>query len=233
MARHAQGIPVQLNTPVTRITWDGPGVVVDTPSGSINARAAVITVSTRMIQDEAIAFSPALPDWKREAYDAITLGNANKIAFRIDRNLLGDCHSTAWIKVSPDQGMWFQLRAFDRDLANGYLAGSLGETTEREGEAAMLALGRQALISAFGTDILKAIQVEACTRWQHEPYIRGAYGAAKPGKAHLRKDLATPIDDRLFFAGEAVSLDFFSTCHGAHLTGIAAVEAAAKTLSRS
>jgi monoamine oxidase len=68
--------------------------------------------------------------------------------------------------------------------------------------------------------------------WQHEPWIRGAYGAAQPGKAHRRYDIATPIDDRLFFAGEAASLDFFSTCHGAHLTGIAAVEAAAKTLGR-
>ena len=120
-----------------------------------------------------------------------------------------------------------------RDMANGYLAGPLGEETERAGEAAMLALGREALASAYGSDILKAIQTEACTRWQHEPYIRGAYGAAKPGQAHLRRDLATPIDDRLYFAGEATSLDFFSTCHGAHLTGIAAVDAAAKTLGRS
>jgi monoamine oxidase len=48
----------------------------------------------------------------------------------------------------------------------------------------------------------------------------------------LRKDLATPIDDRLYFAGESTSLDFFSTCHGAHLTGIAAVESAAKAVGR-
>ena len=63
--------------------------------------------------------------------------------------------------------------------------------------------------------------------WQSEPWIRGAYGAAQPGKAHLRKDLATPLDGKLYFAGESTSLDFFSTCHGAHLTGIAAIEAIA------
>ena len=96
----------------------------------------------------------------------------------------------------------------------------------------MLALGRQTLASAYGGDILKAIEVEACSMWQHEPWIRGAYGAAQPGKAHLRKDLATPIDDSLYFAGEATSLDFFSTCHGAHLTGIAAVESAAEAIGR-
>ena len=123
------------------------------------------------------------------------------------------------------------MRAFDRDMANGYLAGALGEVTEAKGEAAMLALGR-ALASAYGSDILKAIQAEACSMWQHETMDSGRIWGGAAGKAHRRHDIATPIDDRLFFAGEAASLDFFSTCHGAHLTGIAAVEAAAKTLGR-
>jgi monoamine oxidase len=226
VARHADGIPVELKTPVTRIRWDGPGVLVETPTGTIDARAAVITVSTKVMLDDVIDFSPALPAWKQEAYAAITLGNANKVSFKIDRNLLGGEHNTAWIRVTEDQGMWFQLRPFGRDMANGYIAGSIGAAVEAEGEGAMIAIGRQALASAFGSDILKAIQIEACTMWQHEPWIRGAYGAAQPGKAHLRRDLATPLDDRLFFAGEATSPDFFSTCHGAHLTGIAAVDLA-------
>ena len=232
VARHAEGIPVELNTPVTKISWDGPGVEVETSAGTIAAKAVVITVSTRIIQDDVVQFSPALPDWKREAYEAITLGNANKVSFKIDRNLLGEAHNTAWIRATPEQGMWFQMRAFDRDMANGYIAGALGEAAEAEGEAALIACGREALKSAFGSDMLKAIQVEACTTWQSEPWIRGAYGAAQPGKAHLRKDLATPIEDRLFFAGESTSLDFFSTCHGAHMTGIAAVEAASEVIRR-
>ena len=35
-----------------------------------------------------------------------------------------------------------------------------------------------------------------------------------------------PVDDRLFFAGEACSPNFYSTAHGAWLTGITAAEAA-------
>jgi monoamine oxidase len=225
VARHARGVPVSLSTPASRVDWSGPGVKVDTPSGTISARTALITVSTKIIQDGAIAFGPDLPDWKLEAYHAIKLGNANKISFKIDRNLLADSHSSGWVKVRPEQGMWFQLRAFDRDMANGYLAGKLGEETEAAGRDAMLALGREALVLMYGTNILKAIQAENCSMWQHEPWIRGAYGAAQPGKAHLRKDLVTPIDEKLYFAGESTSLDFFSTCHGAHLTGISAIEA--------
>jgi monoamine oxidase len=105
VARHADGIPVELKTPVTRIRWDGPGVLVETPTGTIDARAAVITVSTKVMQDDVIDFSPALPAWKQEAYAAITLGNANKVSSKIDRNLLGGEHNTAWIRVTEDQGM--------------------------------------------------------------------------------------------------------------------------------
>lgn len=225
VARHAQGIPVELGNPVRTVKWDGPRIEVETANGTISARAVVITVSTRVMQEDVIKFSPPLPAWKREAYDAIQLGNANKISFKIDRNLLAEEDSSAWVKVHPDQGMWFQLRAFDRDMANGYLAGALGQEIEAQGERAMLDIGRQALVMMYGSDILKAIQVEACSMWQSDPWVRGAYGAARPGKAHLRRDLATPIDGRLYFAGEATSLDFFSTCHGAYLTGLAAIDA--------
>ncbi|MGI4951748.1 MAG: FAD-dependent oxidoreductase, partial [Janthinobacterium lividum] len=38
--------PAWLDTPATRIAWDGPGVRVDTPRGTVRAAACVVTVST-------------------------------------------------------------------------------------------------------------------------------------------------------------------------------------------
>jgi monoamine oxidase len=234
VARHPEGIPVELSTPVRRIEWGGPRVRDVTVAGTVEAGAVIVRVSTKVMQDGVIAFDPPLPAWKRDACDAIQLSNANKVSFAIDSRYLGvDGHSSLWVKVTERQGMFFQLRPFGRNMANGYLAGELGAEAEREGPRAMLDLGRTALKTAFGSDIVKQIGVSACSTWQSEPWIRGAYGAARPGQAHRRKDLATPIDDRLFFAGEAVSPDFFSTCHGAHLTGIAAVEQVARVLAPS
>ena len=45
--------------------------------------------------------------------------------------------------------------------------------------------------------------------------------------------LAAPVDDRLFFAGEACSLRDFSTAHGAYLTGVAAADQAIAARRRS
>ena len=229
--RHAEGIEVQLSTPVERISWGGPSVKLATPSGQVEARAVIVTVSTRVLQDEVIAFDPPLPSWKREAYQAIQLGNANKVSFALPREELGvpeEGSSSAWAKVDDRQGIWFQLGAFGRGMANGYIGGALGLEVERAGEAAMLATGRDALARMYGSDVGGKITAEACSMWSSDPWVRGAYGAARPGKAHLRADLATPVGEQLFFAGEATSLDWFSTCHGAHLSGIAAVEAVAE-----
>lgn len=234
ITRHAEGLPVSLSTPVTKIEWGGPRVRVTTPDGTIDAGAVVITVPPSVIQAGNITFDPPLPMWKQEAFDAVRLGNANKVTFQIDPRHLGvETHSGLWVKVTERQGMFFQLAPFGYPMANGFLAGELGAEAEREGVDAILATGLGALKQAYGSDIERHVTASACTAWQSEPSILGAYGATLPGKGHLRKDLATPIDNRLFFAGEATSLEFFSTAHGAHLTGAAAAEAAISAVSAS
>ena len=83
----------------------------------------------------------------------------------------------------------------------------------------------------FGSDVKPRITATTITAWGRDPLVIGAYGAAKPGHTHLRKDLAVPVEDRLFVAGEATSPEFYSTCHGAHLSGIEAEDAIAVSLS--
>jgi monoamine oxidase len=207
-------------------------VKVATRRGTIEARTVVITVSTNVLAAESIDFVPALPDWKVSAAAAIPLGTANKVAFGIDGRHLGvDGHTNVAVPVAGDQMMSFQFRPFGYDMANGYLAGQLGRELEAAGEVEMIAAARDALKWVFGNDIAKHITTAACSRWGYEPSILGAYAAAKPGQADRRADLAEPIDNLLFFAGEATSPDFFSTCHGAPLSGIAAVNAASTVRS--
>jgi monoamine oxidase len=88
------------------------------------------------------------------------------------------------------------------------------------------------LARLFGNDIRRQIAPLASTAWQHDPWTRGSYSYALPGHADDRALLAAPVDNRLFFAGEACSPNFFSTAHGAYLTGLAAAEAALASLPR-
>ncbi len=60
------------------------------------------------------------------------------------------------------------------------------------------------------------------SHWSRDPFARGSYSHALPGHADKRAVLAAPVNDRLFFAGEATSPDFFTTAHGAQESGMRA-----------
>lgn len=218
---------VRLNTPVQAISSSPSGVRVTTPHGVIAANAVIVTVSTNTLADEVIAFDPPLPLWKREAIAAVPLGHANKVALQVSRSLLSDlaAFNTA-VPIGDGQMIGLRFRPYGRDLIDGYLGGTAALELEEAGEAAMVDVAAQAASVVLGSDVKHHIQATVASRWGQEPFIRGAYAAAMPGSATLRSDLALPIENRIFFAGEATSPDFFSTCHGAWESGIAATRAA-------
>jgi monoamine oxidase len=124
--------------------------------------------------------------------------------------------------------MSIQLRPFGLDYVVGVTGGRFGAWLERAGPAASVDYLTERLVAAFGSDIRSALSSRTIvTAWAGDPWTLGSYSAAVPGAGHQRRELARPVDDVLFFAGEACSPDFMATCHGAYLTGIAAVDSIA------
>lgn len=233
IARFGADLPVTLSAPVTRIAWNGPGVRLETPQGTVEARAAVLTASTGVLGSGRIRFDPALPDWKASAIAAVPLGNANKIAFSVRRDIFGRPAGRFSIFSSTGaDALNFQVRPCGALMVAAFVGGSMADGLERAGPAAAKALALERLRAIFGAGFEKEVTGACVTAWRSDPYIGGGYSAAKPGQAHRRADLATPVGDRLFFAGEAVHMDFYSTAHGAYLSGVAAAEAAAAVIRR-
>ena len=101
-------------------------------------------------------------------------------------------------------------------------------------DLALLVIAQMLLDGArFGADALKGLSRPLASSWFRDPWSRGGYSAARPGHAGARANLAVPVEDRLFFCGEAASPKYSATCHGAYLTGIAAGKSAAKALAKS
>src|SRR5579862_8745910 len=61
VAKLGEPLPVALSTPAQRILWSNRDVEVETPSGKITARAAIITVSSNVLTSGNIRFAPELP----------------------------------------------------------------------------------------------------------------------------------------------------------------------------
>ena len=230
VAAYGAGLPIRLSTPASAVDWRGPGVRVATASGDLEARLAIVTVSTGVLAAEQLRFSPGLPPAKLTAIENLPLGIADKAVFGLTGDALGlPAGGYAIAHEGTSRTASVEIRPFGRDIVICYFGG--GYARELEESGGLVAAGEAALVNLFGASVRKHLTRPSTTNWHLDPFARGAYSAARPGHAHRRAHLAAPLGDRLFFAGEACSLDFFSTCHGAHLSGIEAALAAAQVLA--
>jgi len=234
VARFAADIPATLNCEVTRIDSRGKDVRLATAQGDLRARRVIMTVSTGILGGGQIAFDPPLPDWKQQAIADLPVGNHNRICLILDgRQRTEDLPEGGVLLDGESEPMALRLRPFGYDYVVGLTGGRFADWLERAGPEASADLATENLKKLIGNDIAKHVIGHSVTAWRGDPWVRGAYSAARPGAAHQRRELARPLDDRLFFAGEATSTEFYSTAHGAYLSGIAAAEAAAASLDRA
>ena len=232
--RHARGVPVSLGTTVQSIDWRSGPIRIVTNKGLIEADRVILTVSTNVLAEQKITFTPSLPSWKVEAAAAVPLGTANKVVFGLDPATSPIRDSFSALVPFAGSGLTsLQFRPYERDLISFYLAGPVAADLERQGSEAMVAACRETLSAVFGSKIGGALHSPASVRWGSIETIRGAYASAQPGFADRRSRLGEPIADRLFFAGEATHPEFFSTCHGAHLSGIRSVAEVEESRARN
>jgi monoamine oxidase len=227
ISRLAQDLPIELNAAVTDIDNSGKDIRLTTSRGVATAKAVIVAVSTGILGGGDIRFTPDLPDWKQQAIADLPLGGHNRIALSFDRNVFGDDHPRGTMVLSSEaEPMSFEIRPFGFNYVSGMTGGRFADWLERAGIEASVDLAKENLKKAFGSDITKHVVRHLVTAWRGDPWVKGAYSAARPGTVGQRPRLAEAIDGRLFFAGEATSSEFFASAHGAYLSGIRAADEA-------
>ncbi|HYM72219.1 MAG TPA: NAD(P)/FAD-dependent oxidoreductase [Stellaceae bacterium] len=223
----AEGLPIAFNTKVSRVEHRGKRLVLDTSRGRVSAERAIVAVPTAVLACEDLAFDPALPR-KFDAANGLPLGLADKLFFAFD----GEDVPERFLVGSTRQRetMSYQVRPFGRPRINCFFGGAFAAALEREGIEAMAAFATDELAGLLGADVRRRLRPLAASFWRRDEFARGSYSYARPGHADDRAALASPVDGRIFFAGEACSLNYFSTVHGAYDTGITAAEAALDSL---
>jgi monoamine oxidase len=230
MGKLGETVPMALSTPVTRVTWSGRDIGVETPSGRISARAVIITASSNVLSSGAIKFTPELPKRQLDAAAKLSLGSYDRIAVQLAGNPLGLGRDELMIEQSTGTrtGALF-ANIGGSSLCTVDVAGSFGRDLASKGEAAMVDFATEWLTKLFGADIKTAIKRSAATRWDTSPFILGAMSGAAPGGQASRRVLAEPMGN-LFIAGEATHEILWGTVDGAWESGERAADAALKKL---
>jgi monoamine oxidase len=226
----AEGLPVAPEAAVSRVDHRGPVVRLETRRGMVTASRVIVTVPTSIIAQEIIRFDPPLPD-KLAAAAGLPLGVDDKLFISLEGPIPGLEHGAYLVgSTTSRETMSYQVRPLNRPAIYCFFGGCFAAALEREGQAAMFFFAADELTRLLGSEVRKRMTPLASTAWQRDPWARGSYSYALPGHADDRAVLAAPVDDRLFFAGEACSPNFFSTAHGAWLSGRTAAEAALASL---
>ncbi|MGB8819058.1 MAG: NAD(P)/FAD-dependent oxidoreductase [Rhizobiaceae bacterium] len=221
-------VPVVLGTPVRAIRWHGPRVEAVTDRGAIRGKRIIITVSTGVLAFGNIEFEPELPTEYSQAFFDLPMGMLTKIPLELRGTRLGLKPFEDFLIEQPARhDLYFLCFPFDQDLMVGFVGGDFAWELSVAGEAAARDFAIDRLCGIFGSDVRKLVGRSMMTNWGAEPTVRGAYAAARPGRASARNVLAQAIDGRIWFAGEALGGPLIQTCAGARLSGESAANAIA------
>ncbi len=230
IAKLGDQLPVSLSTPVSRISWGSRDVEVETSAGRIDARAAILTVSSNVLVSGSIKFNPDIPKRHLDAAAKLSLGSYDHIALLMPGNPLGLSHDDVMIEQSTSTRTAMLLaNTGNSALCVIDVAGAFGRDLSSQGEAAMVAFAREWLAKLFGSDVAAAIKKSSATRWNSSPYVLGAMSAASVGGEGGRKTLTEPIG-AMFLAGEATHETLWGTVDGAWESGERAADAALRKI---
>ena len=220
VARFGEDVPVELSTPVRKILWDVPGVACVTDRGTIRAKAAIVTASPAVLAFEEIEFVPELPTNYTEAFFDLPMGMLTKLPIEIKGTRLGLApFDDLLIERHAQHDIYFLCFPFDTDLMVGFVGGDFAWEMSAAGEVAGIDFVTDRLCGIFGSDLKTHVGRAAMTNWGGERFVRGAYAAARPGKAAARIVLAEPVGECIYFAGEHLAGPLIQTCGGARLSG--------------
>jgi monoamine oxidase len=230
IAKLGEQLPLALSTPVSRISWGSRDIGVETPAGRIDARAAILTVSSNLLASGNIKFTPDFPKRQLDAAAKLSLGSYDHIALQMPGNPLGLSRDDVLIEQSTSTRTAMLLANIGGSTVCSIdVAGAFGRELSSQGEGAMVAFAKEWLTKLFGSDVTASVKKSVATRWNSAPYVLGAMSAASVGGQGGRKILTEPLGS-LFLAGEATHETLWGTVDGAWESGERAADAALRKI---
>ncbi|HUS32268.1 MAG TPA: NAD(P)/FAD-dependent oxidoreductase [Kofleriaceae bacterium] len=204
-----------------QIAFTGPGG----RQGMLVADRVIVTLPLAVLQQNAVSFHPQLGDHER-AMRHLEMGHVVKVVACFNRR--------AWPEqlrfVHSDGGkfptFWMRSRG-DHHQLTAWAGGPHAEALSRRtaGQLTTLAVTELArAIDASATTIAGAVDHFHFHDYAADPYARGAYSYTKVGGAGAAEQLARPLGDRLFFAGEATDAEYEGSVAGALASGVRAAQ---------
>lgn len=221
----SEGIAIQTGKAVSSIDYRGSNIVLTCGAGTkFEATAVIVTVPLGVLKNGGISFVPELPFSKQRAMAGLDMGVLNKTCLLFDQ-VFWDPNVELIGYVGAQHGAWAEsinLYPYTRQpILMMFNAGGYGAEIESMSDLEIIGEAHRTLVSMYG-NVPKPTGA-LITRWLTDPWSHGSYSFVPVGSTFKHyAELAKPIDNRVFFAGEATHKHYPSTVHGALLSGVQA-----------
>ena len=239
------GDAIHLNSPVREIAWEKGRVelTVGSESGAtrkVTARAAVLTLPLGVLQAPmgepgSVRFTPD-PPRLRKTLDLLAMGHVVRLVLgfhELPWKARTDLERMTFLHT-PDQTFrtWWTPYPLRLPLlvawAGGPAATAWAGKTPGETEGALLRVLSEHL-GISRPRLANLLEGLWTHDWNADPLSRGAYSYARVGGNDAAKDLARPLEQTLYFAGEAADVEGRTgTVEGAIGSGLRVAKSLAK-----
>jgi monoamine oxidase len=219
----ANGINIQLNQRVSKIDYSNTKIKITHNGIESEADYVLVTVPLGVLKANSIQFIPSLPNAKQTAIQKIGMNCVNKFLLTWNSPFWDNSQYIVYTPDTKDKFNYFvNVNKFNPG-ANALMTFAYADyarQTETMSDAQIINEIMLHLKDMYGANIPNPTNILR-TKWQSNENSFGAYSYTAVGTEMQHfDDLAEEISKKLFFGGEHTNADYFSTAHGAYLSGI-------------
>lgn len=216
-----------LKTTVKAISYGPEGVIVQFEDGGcVEAQHAIATFSVGVLQNEVVEFDPPLPQWKQEAIEQFQMGTYTKIFLQFNETFW-DRDTQFFLYADPKSRGYYPV--WQSLSATGFIEESNiifvtvvdGDSyrVEQQSDEETKAEVMEVIRTMFPDKEIPDPIAFMYPRWSTEEWAYGSYSNWPIGMTLEKHQNLRANVDRLWFAGEATSAQYYGFLHGAWFEG--------------
>jgi monoamine oxidase len=240
-------ITVHTEAVVQRLHWNAGGVKVEVrdqkSESTLEAQRALITLPLSLLkapvgQPGVVQFTPELPSDKKAALDQLEMGKVIRVTLRF-RERFWDSIKPAGARGSlSNMGFlfgqddwfptWWTANPAKSPIITGWAPFRSAERLSGQSHSLVVEHSLQTLstlLRVSQSELQNILEDAHFHDWQTDPFSLGAYSYGKVGANEAQQVLTEPIQDMIYFAGEATDTTGNNgTVHGAIASGYRAAK---------
>lgn len=204
---------IHLSTPVNEIRWQkNHAEVICGQSKSFTAGKVIITVPLGVLLSESgskgfIKFSPEVLEL-RNSFNKIGFGTVIKFFLEFKEPFWEEImQGLDFLFTDAAIPTWWTQAPYSLPLLTGWIAGPGADRLSSMNDDDLISMGLDSLAYSFGTNnvfLQELLIAKKAVNWKTDPFAYGAYAYSTVESKEAKYILNQPIQDTLYFAGEAL-----------------------------